>query len=255
MLFSWYKIELFRKLNINLRAYQPFDICVRIPLLNDSLFFLPSGKVGHYIFPFVIGLKNFEPKTREFLDTVLQPGDCFIDVGAHIGCYPVLMARKVGFVIAVEPCLGKFLRKNLSLNRLENVFVSEKAAYHSRCCVQMASTGHYGVIHLPSQGHGKGSYYKSVQAAPLDEIVAEAGHFPRIKALKIDVDGAEFEVLAGASQVLEKTEYVIFEALDLTPQNVSNCIKLLKSKGFQISEIERYGDCRNLLAKKKKTSP
>ena len=247
-------IPVLRRIFLLRRRYPqilPFDFVVKIPSLNNCLFYVPRGKDGAILFGFIRKMPNYEPKTRALLNSILCPGDVFIDIGAHIGYYTITMSRRVGStgrVIAVEPCLGKYLRMNVQLNRLENVFISEKAAYHSKGCIRLAVGGSLCGRIYPSESYPILSW-KLVQAAPLDDIFAESGcPLKSIKALKVDVEGAEYDVLAGATKTLERTEYVIFEAWDRNFKNVSACIELLRLKGFRVSVLERFNGYANLLA-------
>lgn len=77
-----------------------------------------------------------------------------------------------------------------------------------------------------------------VEVAPLDEIVEELGLSDRaVRLLKIDVEGSEVEVLKGALNVLQRTDYIIFEASKTT---LNSCLRLLP-KHFKVSYIERTG--------------
>ena len=79
--------------------------------------------------------RRYEPHIQKIL--CVKPGDVFIDVGAHIGIYTVMMAKRVGksgLVIAVEPSLSNFrvLCLNLMLNKVSNVVIPIRAAAYSR---------------------------------------------------------------------------------------------------------------------------
>src|SRR5207249_2412898 len=68
----------------------------------------------------------WEPHISRWIDERLSPGDTFIDVGANIGYYSLLAARRVGptgSVVAIEPSPKTFraLEANLAQNRLKNV--------------------------------------------------------------------------------------------------------------------------------------
>ncbi|MCE7979658.1 MAG: FkbM family methyltransferase [Caldilinea sp. CFX5] len=70
--------------------------------------------------------KDFEPTTRRLIETSIQPGMTFVDVGANIGYYSVFagqLSGDKGKIFAIEPAPDnlEFLRQNITLNHLTNV--------------------------------------------------------------------------------------------------------------------------------------
>ena len=68
----------------------------------------------------------------DLLKKYIKPGDTVIDVGANIGTHTIAFARMVGktgkvFAFEPQPRLDKILGANIHLNRLDNVFWSDKA--------------------------------------------------------------------------------------------------------------------------------
>lgn|GEM_PF-1614057 len=150
-------------------------------------------------------LKELEGKFEKFFK--IKEGDTVLDVGACIGDTTVPMAMKTGekgTVIAVEPepCNIKFLRANTSC--FNNVRVVEKAAWNRKENIRFN-------IHSSCTGHSiidQSEDYTEVQADTLDNIVKD---WDRIDFCKIDVQGAELEVLEGAEEMLRKTRNIVVE--------------------------------------------
>jgi FkbM family methyltransferase len=72
----------------------------------------------------------------------------------------------------------------------------------------------------------------TMKQATLDSLIKFEG---KIKILKIDTEGSDFDVLTGATGVLERTDFVIFEVmfrLLINGHTPSETIEFLKSKGF-----------------------
>jgi FkbM family methyltransferase len=150
---------------------------------------------------------------------LLVPGDTFVDVGANIGAHSCAAAHHVGpngRVIAIEPIseLAERLRRNCALNGLDNVTIVRKAA---------AAVRARRVLFAPKRGEenqGMGSFYShegesqtpiEVETEPLDEIL-KAVAVRRVRVMKIDVEGAELEVLRGARRTLERWRpHLVFE--------------------------------------------
>ena len=73
-----------------------------------------------------LGSGHYEPEETEFLQSVLRPGDTFIDVGANVGYFTLLGARAVGTegqVLGFEPDRWNhwLLKENVSINSFSNV--------------------------------------------------------------------------------------------------------------------------------------
>ncbi len=157
-----------------------------------------------------------EPELRA-LERLLQPGDVFIDVGANIGLYSLKAARLVGpsgYVLALEPGAEAYghLVSNLAMN-----------AFPWATPVKIAASDAEGqaVLHHVPLGHDPQAFSliandravdgEVVATVTLDELVDRVG-LDRIDLIKIDVEGAEPLVLAGAARVLTRLRpAVIFE--------------------------------------------
>ena len=78
---------------------------------------------------------RFEPGEQAFLSKHVSLGATVLDVGAHVGIFTVLLARRVGAagrVLAFEPLLDNLrrLRENIQLNDLHNVTIFPFAVGH-----------------------------------------------------------------------------------------------------------------------------
>ncbi|HXX01472.1 MAG TPA: FkbM family methyltransferase, partial [Candidatus Acidoferrales bacterium] len=155
---------------------------------------------------------SFEPNEFAFLHTFLKPGMVFIDVGANDGYYTLFAARRIGpsgLVIAFEPSTRERinLRRNLKRNRLENVRVAACAlgAATGDAELHLAHGVHAGHNTLGKFAHDDvvGASLERVDVVTLDQISVDFG-LQKIDFVKIDVEGAEASVVAGARKVLSK---------------------------------------------------
>lgn len=151
----------------------------------------------------------------EILRTFCKEGDVILDVGANLGEWTVPMARYAGpsgRVIAFEPIpeMAAAIRKTCRINRLGCATVVEAA---------VSDQDGQAVFHIDPEHTGGSSLNKSagngiqiqVRLRCLDDYVTEAG-LVRCNLIKIDVEGAERQVIAGARRILEKFRpIVIFE--------------------------------------------
>jgi FkbM family methyltransferase len=155
-----------------------------------------------------------EGKEKAFVAQLLQPGDVFIDVGANIGDYTLLGAKTVGkegWVYCFEPgkrifeCLQAMIKENglsnvkafpmgLGRRRETLTLYLDKANFGNNSFSREAAIALGGTV--------RDSY--DVEIDTLDAIWSQygaKGRKPRL--LKIDVQGAEAEVLAGATGIMD----------------------------------------------------
>ena len=163
----------------------------------------------------------------------LGEGDVFVDVGANIGYYSVLGAKRVGRlgrVVAVEPlpANGQVLEKNVRLNSLSNVTVVNAACWSLSSRITLSwPPGDYGRASAVSRrGFGRAT----VETVTLDFVCSE---LPAIKFLKIDAEGAEAEILQGGRRSLMKTKYIILEL----SERKEEIVKLLQGSGFAVKPL------------------
>lgn len=179
---------------------------------------------------------NVTPQREDDVDELicasLAPGDVFIDAGANIGYYSILAARLTapgGAVIAIEPVpeTVEILRANCELNHLSNVTIIAGAVWSHEATISLSfSKGNYGMAMATDEGQGS----VSVKATTLDSI---CGSYGSIKVLKIDAEGAEYQVLCGAAETLGKTRFVVLEC----SEDRDRILNLLREKGFRIREL------------------
>jgi FkbM family methyltransferase len=162
-------------------------------------------------------IEKFQPKD----------GGIVVDVGAHYGRYTLIAAKRIGpkgKVIAIEADPKNFdmLNKNIKLNELsENVITLNYAASSNKSKVKLSipemKSGHtiYSSIITSRASTEK---FIEVNANTLDNILYENGILVEVNWIKIDVEGAELEVLKGAHNTLSKSKDI---ALLIEIHNIS----------------------------------
>jgi len=169
-----------------------------VPFPNQTQVLLsPSMKgAAHFISP---GLCEFEEMS--FVAHYLRPDDLFIDVGANVGAYTVLASAIAGAnSISFEPSPStfRFLLGTVQLNKLQDKVATHNLALGSKKgSLQFTETlGTENHLCLDdNQGQGI-----RVEVSTLDHILKDKN--PAF--IKIDVEGFEPEVLAGAHDTLRK---------------------------------------------------
>ncbi len=172
--------------------------------------------------------KLYEPEIAALMLRAIQPGDTVLDVGANIGFFTLLAAALAGpdgRVVGFEPApdILERLAVNLAWNDSANVTVVERPVSDRVDTV---------TFHLNSDNHGAHSLWDPGQhpdhpnsraharsivttTTTIDAEVARLGLAPP-RVIKIDTEGAEHRVLAGAIELLTEFEipYIIAELHD-----------------------------------------
>jgi FkbM family methyltransferase len=134
----------------------------------------------------------------------LSPGATVIDVGANIGYNTVYAATRVGpggRVVAIEPAADnvRVLRQNIAANALDNVIVLPVAAGRAHESRTLFLRGDHSAVNslFETSVYASVTGTETVAAAPLDDLVDGDADL-----VKIDVEGAEVEVLLGMTRLL-----------------------------------------------------
>ncbi len=180
----------------------------------------------------LILLRNgeWQPEVWESLSLALPKGAVFLDVGAHIGTFTLKAARKVGpdgKVLAFEPNpeTATLLRDNLAANHLENVVVeaiacTDKDQQLTLYAAPINNTGASSLSETNAE-YGDSTALKpfQVRGRPIDDVVKEL-NLSRVDAIKIDVEGAELQVLRGAVETLKRFHPKI--VLEMVPEQLAS---------------------------------
>ena len=169
---------------------------------------------------------------------LLRPGDVAIDVGAHVGSFAVPFARAVGpqgSVLAFEPqrFVHHMLCGNIALNAApqlsaENLAAGDEARVIMAPIPDYARSGNFGAWSLaglaraPAAGRGQ-----NVRMVKLDDHLAR---LDRCRLLKIDVEGLEDRVLAGAEGLIARTRP--FVHLELNRPDCAPAIDRLRAWNY-----------------------
>lgn len=172
---------------------------------------------------------------RVFLQHV-KAGDVVFDIGANVGFFTLLAAKlaKGGVVYAFEPLPRNldYLRRHIEMNKVPNAEVFAVAVAEERGVARFAVAEHPAMGGL-AEGGGL-----EVATDTLDQLVAEA-RIRKPDFIKIDVEGAEHDVLRGAAAVLKEAKPTIFLSAHGWQQH-ELCTALLREAGYAI-EVVRDG--------------
>ena len=187
-----------------------------------------------------------------------KQGDIVVDVGAHMGKYTIIASKRVGAngkVIAIEAHPGNYemLNRNIKLNGLTNVTTLNYAVYSKESKIKLyvpdeefGYTMHHSIMfsYLSPKYSLKGKEnekFIEVNANTLDNLLQKNGLSREVNWIKIDVEGAEFEVLKGATEILSNSKEICLLIEVHNPYDTNHykqIIDFLKPYNFKI-EFEK----------------
>jgi len=179
-------------------------------------------------------------------------GDIVIDVGAAFGFYTIIASKRVGQqgkVIAIEPQPDSFemLNRNINLNKLANVMSLNYAVSSTKTTLKLYDS--YSTIKERS-GQSLQSYIE-VNAHTLDNLLRQLD-IDEVNWIKVDVEGAELEVLKGSAGILSKSRDLSLLLEVHSSDLVGPIVELCKHHGLRVEFEKTYGDGNSHLLLKRK---
>lgn len=203
---------------------------------------LAEGRHGYYLYNVhdaYIGLAirkygEYSGLEAQFLEQLYGPADIVIEAGSNIGAHTVGMAKRVGpegLVIAFEAQRMVFqtLCANIALNSLSNVecnWAAVDAAPGIAIVPELdfSQRFNFGGVSLIGAEHGS-----HVRSVVLDDYL----WLPKLRLLKIDVEGMEINVLKGAQRLIAKFKPFLYLEND-RPDSSEELMRLIASMGYRM---------------------
>jgi FkbM family methyltransferase len=192
-------------------------------------------------------LEQFERDVVQIIDRVCKPGWMVLDVGANIGAHCLRFANAVeqdGMVYAFEPTQYAFnkLMRNLSLNSFENVKPYQLVLSNENV--------ERGTVRCRSSWRTDG---KTVNEETVVEFMriddwASRERVEKVDLMKVDVDGAEFNVLDGGRRLLRKClPIVLIEVGEYHFSDMKqNPLQILSELGYRFWDTKTGYEYRTL---------
>jgi FkbM family methyltransferase len=167
-------------------------------------------RAGHYA--------TKEPDTLDWIDAHFRPGDTIYDVGANIGQYALYAAQRLGGaarILAFEPEALNFakLNRNIVLNNQVGTITAYPLAvadttgpdtFHVKAFTAGASLHALGRSVTQGEVAFQPGNLQGTMSVSLDDLVNRFA-MPAPAHIKIDVDGIEERIVAGAHDLLRET--------------------------------------------------
>lgn len=203
------------------------------------------GFLRHRSFLAGIDRGDYEPTLRHLILESVGPGTLFVDAGAHVGFYSLLADRAGAAVVALEPDPYNLaaLRRNLRGTQAEVLgsAVSDSvgaASFHLSSSTTGSSLVDRGDIEMTAS--------VPVATTTVDALVE--GRAFDVLVLKVDVEGAEPAVLAGAQHALRDAARVVViaevhpNALAANGAQPDDVIAPLRAAGYDVRFVDQHGN-------------
>ena len=203
--------------------------------------------LGRSVFEFFYNLYKaaFEAGSINQLEQFVTPGSTVIDVGANVGFFSRRFARWVregGRVLAIEPAPDNY-------RALERAMARGNTATRVEV-IQAVATESPGTRYLELNPYHPGDHKigdegLEVAAVTVDGLMAERS-WPPVSLIKLDVQGAEYQVLSGSRETIQRFHPVLFmevddEALRRLGSSAEEVLTLTTDQGYSIHMLEKRG--------------
>ena len=209
--------------------------CGDVNLVRTVLGYVAVSSSDYAVQTALVEGGELESETRVLISSLLHPGDCYVDVGTN----------GQGKLICFEPFpqTCSLLRHTLFINGL-----AEMATVHCAACSDHSGTlplhigatcGHHSLYGL--EGATDTGETTEVNVVSLDEVLGDTA----VTLLKIDAEGAEFDIICGAARVLENTAGLVVEFgishLKRTGHTTDEFLNMFTRLGFEWRAITNNG--------------
>jgi len=192
----------------------------------------------------------FEPQVRAEFERIAGRKVNIIDIGANVGYYSILGGKLIGpekrlFSFEPQPRMIDRLRRNVALSSLENVQVFPIALSDSTGSVTfyVPPEGRESMGSMRANGRFDISGTIQVNSQRLDDVLQDLGN-PKIGLIKMDAEGAELQILRGATDLLSSSDKpdLIFEGNEKNCRAFGYCVfdllQFVGSFGYKLRQLD-----------------
>jgi FkbM family methyltransferase len=203
--FQW-ELARWRLVRFAVRSIRKYGYLVGSATVTTNYGFKMALDLRDWVDQHIYATGNYEDYTGKTILNLIGPGDHCADIGANIGFFTLLMARRVGRtgkVFAFEPAsrTRARLRRNLELNALNNVEVRDEAVAdaNGEAMFYCGITEHSGIASLRANVDSDSS--QRVRTCQFESCVPEGLRF---RLIKMDIEGAEHLAVKGMHGMLDR---------------------------------------------------
>jgi len=172
----------------------------------------PSDHVGGNIYR----KGSFEPLVRDAIETLLEPGDTAIDVGSHVGHHGVTMRDRIGpdgslFLFEPHPKNSALIERTIDHNGWQNIELVRKGLYDEEAVFPLVENEvNTGAVQLETDEERAAVETYEIETMRLSEFLEDRA-IDRVDLMKIDVEGAESNIITDIADELDRFKAIIME--------------------------------------------
>ena len=239
----------------NIRSNNPIGKLIRFPLsLLPTKSILPILQGPAKGMKWIVGsgvhgmwLGSYEADKQKLMTELSLEGTTVLDIGANVGFFSIFLSRLVGAtgnVISFEPLPRniEFIYQHIQLNKIDNIEIISAAVSDKIGKMKFANSPLYAQGYLTDKGNVE------VNVITLDSL---HNFINPVSLVKIDVEGAEIDVLRGGEKFFLENRPIILLATHGEKQ-ANDCEEILEKYNYSMELIDKdlYGfECDEWLAK------
>ncbi len=205
-------------------AYSGIGKFISFSVDNRYRLYLTRSPVAMVLFGDPTIIRDEEKIAQGFL----HEGDVCLDIGANIGNFSLFASKVVGntgkvFAFEAHPATYRYATRNIALNNMKNIICEQKAVGESQGSISFSNDSYDDVNHVQKGGG------VLVEMITLDDY-APLSNNKVISFMKIDIEGYELFALKGATKLLQKTRYILFESYE----------KSAVSYGYHVEDVYSF---------------
>lgn len=214
--------------------------------MHNNFFIYESNKLSYLLPSYDKDYYNnnglFEEDLIDWCKQFCKKNKSFVDIGAHTGTYSITLSGDCLAVHSFEPQRFAYnaLCGSLALSGISNVLTYNTALGSN------AQVGK-GLMYIePNTGGGSTLHIDSAdfnfRSQLVDINTLDSFNIKDIGFIKIDAEGNEYNIISGAQETLEKSDYppILFENNPNNNSNNNDVIHLLYQKGYNIHQVNGY---------------
>ena len=248
-----FKVPFFQKrfFGIHKRIFSPLNLfkgVVQVIKFKKEIYL--ELHVDDWIQENIYFLGKYEEAELLFIQSSLQKGDVFIDIGTNIGLHSLFSSKLVGekgIVVSFEPFSKNFtaFKKNILLNKSLNIIPENIAISNTEKSIEIFYNSEESNLGMASSYLTEHSDSETIKAVSLDSYLRD-NPLQKINFIKIDIEGGEYNALLGMKNTLT-TFYptLLIEMLENNevnqPNNNENITNYLEKIGYKKYYINNDG--------------
>ena len=192
---------------------------------------------------------------EEYKEEMLEIGknDIVIDVGAHIGLFTLYASQfcRDGSIYAFEPFKENLdlFRKNMQINKLMNINILNYAVAGKKEKIRIYKNNKDNAAHSM---YGSGDNFFEIEAVTIGDVI-DTHHITKCDLLKIDCEGAEYEIIKSIPrEYFPKIEKICLEyhLADSKPYLLNELKETLRISNYKLTDRSSFDGMGILFASK-----